>query len=76
MEGPLPIHPFHSPLSFLTNYVDVRYGGKKIIFLIQVFNVGIDEQRVCFGVDIFHSNLKAIEASRFWNLNFRAKLLR
>lgn len=69
------VHPFDSPLRLFSNNIDRRNSREKIIFLLGIFDVGIDKQRVCLGVNILHGHLEAIEASCFRNLNLTAKLL-
>ena len=34
-----------------------------------LFDVAVDQKRVCFRVDVFHHDLKAVEAACFWDLN-------
>lgn len=74
MKWFLFIHPFHRPLSFFFNNIDILNCIEKICFLILVFNVGIYQQRVSLWMNVFHSNLKTIETPRFWDLDLRAKL--
>ena len=37
--------------------------------------IRVNEQRVCFGVDVFHHNLKAVETTHFGNLNLIGETL-
>lgn len=75
MEGISSIHPFHSPASFFLDHINVWDSIEEIIFLIIIFNICINEKWVSFWMDVFHSNLEAIETSCFRNLHLRAKLL-
>lgn len=74
MEGSIPVHPFHRPLCLLPHNVDVCNCGKEIIFLIGVFDVCINKQRIGLRMNVLHSYLKSIEAPSFWDLHFSAKL--
>ena len=40
-----------------------------------LFDVGVNEKRVCLGVDVLHHDLKAVEASRFGYLDLSAETL-
>ena len=75
MERSVLIHPLDGPLSFLSDNVDICDGREEELFLLSIFDVGVDQERVGLGVDILHSNLEAIEASSFRYLNFRTELL-
>jgi hypothetical protein len=33
-----------------------------VLALGEILDVGVDEERICFGVDVFHHDLEAIEA--------------
>ena len=46
---------------------------EKILALLLLSNVSVNEQGVSLGVDILHHDLKAVEASSFWNLDFATK---
>lgn len=43
-------------------------GVEQVCALLGLADVCVDEERVGFGVDVFHHNLEAVEASRFGNL--------
>jgi hypothetical protein len=62
-------------LGFFFDDINILDGIKKVKFLILVLDVGIDEEGVCLGMDVFHRDLKAVEAAGFWDLDFRAELL-
>lgn len=76
MEGPLVVHPLHGPLRLLADDIDIGNGGKEVVLLIGVLDVGIDEERVGLRVHVLHGDLEAIEAPRLRDLHLRAKLLR
>lgn len=46
---------------------------EKIGALLLLFDVGVNEKRVCLRVDVFHHDLKAIEASRLRYLDLSAE---
>lgn len=75
MEWFLFIHPFHSPLSFFFNNVNILNSIEQISFLILILNVSINQKRISLRMNVFHCHLKAIEASCFRDLNLRAELL-
>lgn len=50
-------------------------GIEKVGALLGFLDVGVDEQRVCFGMDILHHDLKAVEATGLRNLNLRTEAL-
>jgi hypothetical protein len=43
--------------------------------LFLLLDVGVNEKRVGFGVDIFHHNLETVEAASLGDLNFSAEAL-
>lgn len=75
LESFISIHPFHSPLCFLLNHIDICNSIEKIIFLVIIFNISVYQKRVCFRVNVLHCDLETIETSGFRNLNLWAKLL-
>lgn len=50
-------------------------GVEEVGALGGLLDVGINEERVSFGVDVLHHDLEAVEAARFGNLNLRAETL-
>ncbi len=48
---------------------------EKVGALLLLFDVGVDEKRVCLRVDVLHHDLKAIEASRLGYLDLSAEAL-
>lgn len=75
VEGAVPVHPLHGPLRLLPDHVDVRDGREEVVLLVEVLNVGVDEEGVGLGVDVLHGDLKTVEAARLGDLHFRAELL-
>lgn len=50
-------------------------GIEEVGTLLLLFNVGVNEKGVRFGVDVFHHDLKPIKAARLWYLDFAAETL-
>ena len=50
-------------------------GVEEIVFFSFVLDVGVDKQRVGFGVDVLHGDLEPVEAPGFRHLDFSAELL-
>ena len=42
---------------------------RQVFALSGVFDIRVDEQRVCFGVDVFHHDLEPVETTRLGDLN-------
>jgi len=76
MKTSVLIHPFHCPLSLVSDCLNVGDGIEEIVFLVGILDVGVYKQGISFRVNVFHGNLKAIKTSGFGYLNFAAKLLR
>ena len=74
MEWFLFVHPFHSPLSFLFNDVNILNSVKKIGFLVLVLDISIDQERVGLGMNVLHGYLEPIKTSGLRNLNFWTEL--
>ena len=49
------------------------YCIEEIRSLLLLFNVGINQERVRFGVNVLHHDLETIEASSLWNLYLAAE---
>lgn len=75
MEGLILVHPFHCPLCFLLDDIDVLNCIEEKSLLILVLDVSVNQERVSFWMDVFHGNLEAIKAPGFRDLNFWAELL-
>ena len=50
-------------------------GVEKICSLFLLFDICVDEQRVCLGVDVLHHDLKSVEAACLWYLHFTTETL-
>ena len=50
-------------------------GVEEICALFLLFDVSVDEQRICLGVNILHHDLEAVEATCFGDLDFAAEAL-
>lgn len=48
-------------------------GIEEVLPFLGIANVGLDEQGICFGMDIFHHDLKAVETAGFGHLDFIRK---
>jgi hypothetical protein len=59
--------------------VEVGYTGldgiEEVSALSRLLNVGVNQERVSFGMDVFHHDLEAIETSCFRDLHFVAESL-
>ena len=75
MKGFFLVHPFHGPLSFFFDDINVLNGIEKVGFLILVLDVSVDKEWVSLGMDVFHGDLEAVKASGLRDLNFSAELL-
>ena len=75
MESSTLIHPLHSPLSFFSHNINVSYSIKEILLLDLIFDVCVNQKRVCFWVNVFHRYLESIETTRLRYLNLSAELL-
>eukprot|EP00438_Fugacium_kawagutii_P005425 Skav226181 [mRNA] locus=scaffold2212:54448:54891:- [translate_table: standard] len=70
------IHPLNGPTGLLPDSWHCVNGIKKVILLLWVLDVLLDQQGIGLGVDVFHSNLEAIKGPSLRNLHFRRELLR
>lgn len=76
MEGVFGfVHPFHSPLGLLPYHVYVWNCFKEKLLFIDIFDVGIYEERVGLAVDVLHGDLEAIEAPSLRDLDLWTELL-
>ena len=50
-------------------------GVEEVGALFLFFDVCVDEEGVCFRVDVLHHDLEAVEAARLWDLDFAAETL-
>lgn len=75
MKSSTLIHPLHSPLSFFSHNIDVSYCIKEILLLNLIFDVGVNQKRVCLGMNVFHCYLESVKTARLRYLNLSAELL-
>ena len=75
MERTFAIHPPECPLSFFLDNVDGRDSWEEEVLLLNVFDISIDQQRVCFRVYILHGYLETIETSGLRDLHCSTELL-
>jgi hypothetical protein len=71
----LVLNPSDSPISLLSDAGNGVNGVEEIGALGRLLDVGIDEEGVCFGVDVLHHDLKAVKASSLGDLNLAAESL-
>ena len=57
-----------SPVGLLLDTGDGIDGTEEIVATSGILDVGVDKERVRFGVDVFHHNLEAVEATRLSSL--------
>lgn len=50
-------------------------GIEEVGTLLGFLDVGVDEQRVCFGMNVLHHDLEAVEATGLGSLHFTAEAL-
>lgn len=71
----LVLDPLDGPLGLLANARDSLNGVEEVGALAVLLDVGVDEQRVCLGVDVLHHDLETVEASSLGDLNLAAETL-
>lgn len=74
MEAAIFVHPFHSPLGFLLDNINIFYGIEQIIFFILIFDISVNQKWVSLRMDVFHGDLESIETSGFRDLHLRTEL--
>ncbi len=50
-------------------------GIEEVCTLFLLFNICVDEERVCLGMNVLHHNLETIEAACLGDLDFTAEAL-
>lgn len=50
-------------------------GIKKILLLLRVLDISVDQKGVSLRVDVLHHDLEAVEALCLWDLDFATKTL-
>lgn len=73
--GLLVLNPAESPVGLLLDAWNGIDSIEKESALLGVLDIGVDEERVGLGVDVFHHDLESVEASGFWCLDFIAESL-
>ena len=61
--GTLVRDPAQSPVSLLLDARDRVDGIEEVLALLRVFDVGVDEQRVCLRVDVLPNRRKGVTVS-------------
>lgn len=74
-RGLLVGDPSESPVGLLLDARDGLDCIEKVLSLLGVLDVSVDEQGVCLGVDVLHHNLEAIEAASLGCLNLVGETL-
>lgn len=68
-RGLLVGDPPESPVGLLLNARDGLNRVEEVLPLLGVFDVRVDKEGVCLGVDVLHHNLEAIEAASLGGLD-------
>ncbi|KAI6757362.1 hypothetical protein HG531_003187 [Fusarium graminearum] len=71
----LILDPSDGPIRLLSDARNSVNGVEEVCTLGRVLDVGIDEEGVCFGVDVLHHDLETIEASSLGDLDLAAESL-
>jgi hypothetical protein len=50
-------------------------GVEEEVALLGLADIGINEKRVCLGMDVLHGDLESVEASCLWELYFSTETL-
>ncbi len=69
------VAPFKGPVGFALKAWYCLDSVKQVCFLCGVFDVRVNEEGVCFAVDVFNCNLEAVEASCFGCCYFSRKVV-
>jgi hypothetical protein len=72
-SGALVRNPTESPVSLAVDARDGLDGVEEELPHSGVYDVGVDEEGVCLGMNLLHNNLEAIEATSFSGLDFVGK---
>ena len=67
------LNPLQGPFSFLGNAWNRLDGVKEVILLGLVLDLGINQERLRFGMDAFHGILETLEETSHRTLNFPLK---
>ncbi len=75
-EGRLLVRdPAECPVGLLLDARNGVDGIKEVLTLLGVLDIGIDEERVCLGVDVLHHDLEAVEAAGLGSLDLVGETL-
>ena len=72
---PLVCDPAEGPVSLLLDAGDGVNGVEEVLALLRVLDVGVNEERVCLGVDVLHHDLETVEAPRLGGLHLVGETL-
>jgi len=73
-EGLVIVDPVEGPLSLLLDHGDGLHGLQQEVLLLGVLDVGVDEERIGLGMDVFHSDLETVESTGLGDLNLVGEL--
>ena len=62
-------YPTYSPVGLALDAGDGLDSIEEVFVLGRLFGVCVDEEGICFGVDVLHHDLEAVEASSFSGLD-------
>lgn len=75
MERILFVYPFHCPLRFFFDHINVLHCIEQEQFLILVLNVCINQKGVSLGMNVFYRNLETVKRTGLRDLYFSRKVL-
>ena len=73
--GTIIVNVAKSPVSLLLDAGNGVDGTEKVVTTSGILDVGVDEERVCLRVDVFHHDLEAIETTRLSGLDLVGETL-
>mmetsp|Transcript_8733 Transcript_8733/g.13966 ORF Transcript_8733/g.13966 Transcript_8733/m.13966 type:complete len:277 (-) Transcript_8733:444-1274(-) len=73
--GNVRVAPLQGPIGLASDTWDRVNGMQESHLLLRVFDVGVDQERVSFRVNVLDGNLKSIKASSLRGLDLRHKVL-
>ena len=72
--GIVSLAPLQSPASLALDAGDGLDGIQQMLLLVDLLDVGVDEQRVGFRVNVLNGNLEAVEAPGLGTLDLGGKV--
>src|SRR5690606_28710165 len=68
------LYPFQSPICFFLDGREVFNGIKQLVFFSFIFYICINQQGVCFTMNVFHHDLKPVKKLSLTVLHFVYKV--